>query len=636
MVDAIRHRGPDGTGHFVSDERSPDMSVGLGHCRLAIRDLSDAGAQPMSSPTGTTTMVYNGEIYNDDAIEAELHKATGFRRKGHCDAEIVPEGFAVWGLDLFERLNGMFAIAVWDATHQRLILARDHVGIKPLFYSDDGVTVRFASEVKGLLADPGQSRAVDGAQLHSYLAQGYPDPNASLLSGVRQVPPGTAVVFDRDGSSTHRWWAPSRGGRIRDMREALDRFADLWPRVLSEHLVSDVPITVLQSGGIDSSLISAGLARSARPTMITARFASKDHDESGMAEAVAASLGSAHHIVDADAQAGADDIFRNIAWQVDGQLADSSAYAFLQVARAARSRSTVALTGDGADEFFGGYPTLTATRVADRLKPLAPKSLAQSFGRFCLSRAARHTGRRAVLEDVGRFAMGLPAACPHAQWRRLLMERDSATLYGPSLRDHMDTDPLSGYAAAYSGAKGSSADKALLADQTHYLPGDLLAKSDLMSMAQGLEIRVPFLDRRMLALAGELDVALLQRLGQPGKRVLRCAGETLGLPRQILAGRKRGFNVPAAQLLRTALRPLAERYLVAQGEALSDHFDAGGVRVFWQDHLAGRRNNAYALWALLVFAVWYQDHLNARPSLARNDSRTGVSPEIQAKSHHAG
>jgi len=362
MTAALAHRGPDGDGLYL------EGPVGLGHRRLAVRDISAAGRQPMSDPDGRVVVSYNGEIYNYPALRRTLERDHGCVFRTDCDTEILPLGYRVWGPDLFARLEGMFALALWDAAAERLILARDGVGIKPLVLARRGPAVYFASEPKAIFATDAVPPTVAPAALHAFLAQGYVGPEATLFADIEQVPPGTVMTLDRTGLASHRFWSPTRRPEVRSLDQAVEAFAPLWTRVVEDHLASDVPVGVLQSGGVDSSLVSLGVAAraGAPPPLFTAAFEEASHDESDLAGAVARSAGLALKTITVDAEAGAIETLRAIAHHVDGQLADTSAYPHYLLSRAVRSRVTVALAGDGADDFFGGYPTYAATRIAGR------------------------------------------------------------------------------------------------------------------------------------------------------------------------------------------------------------------------------------------------------------------------------
>ena len=603
MTDALAHRGPDGRGTWLDGE------IGFGHRRLAIRELSDLGRQPMADPSGRIVITYNGEIFNDAALAEELERDFGLVRRGHCDSEIIPLGFAAWGAKVFERLEGMFAIALWDGAEQHLYLARDAAGIKPLYTFETPGLVCFASEVKGLLAHPAVPRRIDGAALREYMALGYTAPGGCLLAGVEEVPPGTVRRYSADGRQDRRYWAPKRSAEITSLDEACEAVGATLKTVASDMLISDVPLGVLQSGGIDSTLVTMALQGSEVP-LFTASFAGASHDESALAAQVASTSGQRHHLVPIEAEGDATATFRDMVRACDGQLADSSSYAVLLLSRAIRRHVTVALSGDGADEFFGGYPTYRATRLSGVVAPLMPDAALRALSRLCFAVNGAAEARYPVNETAGRLFSGMAQGSPgcHAAWRRLAAGPTMAALFGLSAQE-AESSGLAGYRGclAEHAEAGSAVDAALLADQDFYLPGDMLQKVDRMSMAAALEIRVPFLDRRMMDLAGQIDLRLLTPWLPPDKRVLRTLVRRWGGSAEVAGAAKRGFNVPLAGMLRGPLRPLGERYLDRQVGALEPHFAPDAVRRLWAEHLTGRRNHGYVVWSLLVFAIWYSD-----------------------------
>ncbi|MGA2448255.1 MAG: asparagine synthase (glutamine-hydrolyzing) [Polyangiaceae bacterium] len=616
---ALAHRGPDGEGIWL------DGPIALGHRRLAIRDLSDGGRQPVWDASGRIVVTYNGEIYNYDELRDELERRHGIRLRSRCDAEIIPNGYRAWGEDVFDRLEGMFAVALWDAADQRLVLARDGVGIKPLFVTEDDRSVAFASEVKALCANRALTLQVEPRALHAYLAQGYVGPDRTLLRGVEQLPPGTVRTYDRSGRRDRRFWTPTRRAEIRSLPEALEAFESIWPRVVEDMLVSDVPVGVLQSGGIDSSLVSIAARSKSETRLFTAAFHSAAHDEVAQARSVANFLGAKHDVVPIQQEVSAEATFRAVVRHLDGQLADSSAFAFYVLCREVRRHVPVVLSGDGGDEFFGGYPTYRATRIAEYARRIVPSTAADLLGRRVLPLGARSSARVSAWDVMGRFLLGMScgAVDAHAEWRRLLPRHEMPRIYGPELARILDEDPLAGYKSALRDAGDTTVDRCLLADQRYYLPADMLMKVDAMSMAHGMEVRVPFLDRRIMDLAGRIDARLLTPWRGPDKLVLREAARRAGAPRTIVSGKKRGLNVPILHMLRGELAPMAERVLCVDGERLAPLLDPAGLRRMWTEHKEGRVNHSYALWAILSLGTWLSavDDRPQQESLCNRETR---------------
>jgi asparagine synthase (glutamine-hydrolysing) len=600
MTASLIHRGPDGMGVWVNG------STGFGHTRLAIRDLGDGGRQPIQDASGQITVVFNGEIYNDRALGAELSRETGATFHTTCDAEVIAPGWAAWGPRLFDRLEGMFAIAIWDARHRRLVLARDPVGIKPLFVQQTLTSIRFASELKGLLALPKQDVRLSAASLHQYLAEGFAGPARTLLEGIEQIPPGSMLVADGTGTRIHRYWTPARVGDITNLDDAVASFADLWKTVVASMLVSDVPLGLLLSGGIDSSLIAMEL-RDTGKYAFTGKFPLAEWDESGKAAALASQTGLIHRSANIDLTEAVESTFRRVVSHVDGQLADSSCLPFYKVCEEARRVVPVLLSGDGADEFFGGYTTYRASQLAEIARPLVPAMLGRPLVSALKQAAARSRAPVSTAEQLYRLLAGLLVSRPgqaHVQWRRYLMADEQPALYGPGLRDLIHNDPFVDYASSLASSEGSLLDRCLLADENHYLPGDMLMKVDSMSMAHGLEIRVPFLDRRIIQFAGRLSPGLLAPLRGPEKRVLRRALIRTGADPQIAKRRKRGFNMPVAVALRAGLRPLGDRLLDRDADCLAPWLNPDGVRRMWQHHQQHNADHGYVLWTLLTLAEW--------------------------------
>lgn len=600
MISAIRHRGPDDLG-FWQDEK-----IALGHCRLAIRDLSSAGAQPFAWRNGRIQVVYNGEIYNHRELVRDLHRAIGFVARTECDTELIPAAYAAWGLEAFDRLEGMFAIALWDCDHQRIVLARDGIGIKPLYIGDSSRGMHFASEIKGILAARGEPIRLAANDVAHMLALGYPAPDRTLIEDIRQLPPGTLHVSDREGSSEHRFWRPRRQPvSAKDIGSATDEFLKVFSRVVADQLVSDVPLGVMQSGGIDSSVVSLSLPKNRTIPLYSVRFDETSHDESTLAAKLAAAAGQPIKWV--ELAKGQDLIadFKAMVAAVDGQLADSSLLASFQLSRALAGEVKVALSGDGADEFFGGYPTYAASLAGARIAPLLPPATWSSLAQSLQSNMGVSTGRLSRREKLYRFLTGCGSRNPHTAWRHYLPPWKRSDLYGPALKHTLAEDPFAGYADAMSG-EGDLFDRCMLADQLYYLPADMLVKVDRASMAHSLEVRVPFLDRRIMDFAATLprDVMLGGLSGT--KLLLRRSLAALGGPASITQGRKKGFNVPMNTLLASGLRPEAERLLDRDADLFTPYLSPDGVRNLWRAHSSGKVDEKYAIWTLLTLGTWLE------------------------------
>jgi asparagine synthase (glutamine-hydrolysing) len=559
----------------------------------------------MVHPKSGMAVTYNGEIYNESSLRAALSPHHEFHTT--CDTEVIAPAYRKWGAASFGKLNGMFAIGLWDPAEQTLVLARDPIGIKPLYFSVVGRSLRFASEIKALLTLEDQPKTRDPMALHRFLAQGYPGPDCTLLSDIRMLPPGSILRAGPQGYRIERYWRPTRTGEITDIEEALAAFGELWPQVVEDHLISDVPVGLLLSGGIDSALVAAGLGSHRDVAAFTASFAHRDFDESAAAASVANARGLPHKAVMADAGHDIANRFISVVHHFDGQCADSSSLAFHSVCEAAAAHSKVVLTGDGADEFFGGYETYRASRLAHVAATFMPQRIVQGAASLLAGAGRRSDTRISTSEKLFRWLSGIAAApdCPHPQWRRYAYPHHFKVIYTRQMRDAVgDTDPLQEYTQAVSENSGTLVDRCLVADQQYYLPGDLLVKSDVMSMAHSLEVRVPFLDVRVMEFAGRLSASLLTPLQGPDKRVLRAALKQYDLPAGVVSGRKRGFNVPIATLLRTELKSIGEAVLRQHSDIFSPHLDPNGIRLLWSEHHDRRANHSYLLWTLLTAATW--------------------------------
>lgn len=610
MTDALAHRGPDGEGHW-SDA---DAGVVLGHRRLAIIDLSPAGAQPMRAAAAPLWLTYNGEIYNYPALRAEL-EAEGVRFRSSSDTEVLLELIARRGLEAaLHAANGMFALALWDARTRTLALARDRFGQKPLAYGWVGGQFAFASELGAFEALDDFDRTPDRDALGAMLVGGVVPAPASIYRAVRKLPPGGLLVVRADAApgtlpEVLSWWsaeAAARDARARPFRgtaaQAAEALAPLLDEAVRGCMLSDVPLGAFLSGGLDSSSVVAAM-RSAggTPRSFTIGFAEPEYDESAAASAVAAALGSAHTVLPAD-QAAARAIVPELGRIYDEPFADSSQIPTVLLARLARRHVTVALSGDGGDEMFGGYARYGWLVSIARAQALRPSAL-----RPALAWLAALAAGAPWLDRGARLSRGLDllaAAGPAHAYARLMAHWHDPRAVLPGCAaprpPHLPDAP-------------SLRQAAMLHDAQGYLPEDILVKLDRATMSVGLEARVPLLDHRLFAFAHALPADLLaDRDG--GKAVLRRHLASR-LPPALTHGPKRGFGVPLGAWLRGPLRDWAESLLAPAALEGRLGFAAGPVRQMWQRHLAGVPGLAPRLWCVLMAQAWGA----ARPAAPRLD-----------------
>jgi asparagine synthase (glutamine-hydrolysing) len=601
MCGAIAHRGPDDEGHFSAP------GVGLGMRRLSIIDVA-GGMQPISNENGDVTVVFNGEIYNHHELRAELIE-TGHEFASRSDTETIVHLYEEKGSRCVHDLRGMFGIALWDARRQSLLLARDRLGIKPLYYwiTDDGVA--FCSELRSLIALDQFPRDIDRLAVARYLALGYvPDP-MSIFRGVRKLPPGHILTWDaRNGARVERYWNPvGPENSVLDETEAVRELERLLMEVVGSHLESEVPLGAFLSGGIDSSTVVACMARQMdRPVKtFSIGFEEAGFNEAPDAAIVAAALGTEHteFIVRPDA----DRLIEDVARIFDEPFADSSALPTLLVSQLARQHVTVSLSGDGGDELFGGY-----TRYSDmaRRMELRPAALRRAVGAFARRIPQSSPGRNRLLdlsrERHGRYTTTMAAALPLQDGG---FARANLAAEAGDLEDLLR--PLFEEAAIRDFPT-----QMMLADIMSYLPGDILTKVDRTTMATSLEARVPLLDHKLVEFAVSLPSRLKMRDGT-GKWLLRQAVTQL-VPPHVLQKAKKGFSLPIGRWFRGELRHRVEALCEANGR-IHEYVDPNAVRRLAIEHLSGRRDHSGLIWRLIVLDLWFgflDAGVLAEPSLA--------------------
>ena len=599
MTDAIAHRGPDGEGFYV------DGQAALGHRRLAIIDVS-GGHQPMAGADGKVQIVFNGEIYNYLQLRAEL-ESLGHTFRTNSDTEAIIGAYLQWGENCAERLNGMFAFAIWDTRTQSLLLARDRVGKKPMYYFRRGSVVAFASELKALRATGWCPDALDPEALDCYFSFGYIPAPKTVYRDVSKLRAARTLHVTAAREIERQYWQLKFGVPVeRSLESATEEFESLLDDAVRCRLMSEVPLGAFLSGGLDSSLVVSSMARASSRPVITNSigFDDRKFSELGAAKAIAEHLGTDHH--EFVVQPRATDVLEKIAWHFDEPLADSSAIPTWYVCEMARRTVTVALSGDGGDEGFGGYtfryvPHVFESRLRGAL-PLAVRS--PLFGLLgsiwpASARLPQPLRLKTIFEN-------LAVSDSEAYYRDLLWLRADAraALYTPEfMRSLNGYTPAEAVLPFYANTDASSPlARSQNADIHFYMTDDVLAKADRMSMAHSLEVRCPLLDHRLI----EFGVRLPDNLkidGRQGKVVLReLAGRRL--PEAIRNLPKQGFSIPAATWLRKELRPMTEDLLFNGTDPFDGLLDPAVVKRMWREHLSAARDHSVFLWGLMMLALW--------------------------------
>jgi asparagine synthase (glutamine-hydrolysing) len=599
---ALAHRGPDDGDVWI------EGPVGFGHRRLAIVDLSPGGHQPMANEDGSLTVTYNGELYGWPELREEL-AGRGHRFRGASDTEALLHLYEERGVELFDRLRGMFAFGLWDRPRARLLLARDRLGIKPLYWHDDGRRLAFASELKALMLDPAVPREVDPGAVADYLTFQYVPQPATILRGVAKLPQGHRLICDpREGTRVEPYWSLPVGAPAAVAAEdPAARLRELLAEAVRIRMVADVPVGAFLSGGIDSSVVVAFMARASSRPVCTFSIGFEDAGVSELdhARRVARHLGTDHHehVVRPHAL---EDLPRMV-WGMDEPFADASMIPTFYVSEMARRHVTVALSGDGGDEAYAGYATYRwalRNRVADRI-PASARALLRATGR-ALGRDAGLGRRlhRAGLGTLGRHLEGMAVVPPHAL----------PGLLGPALRGAVDgRDPFAAARALHAGAARSVGDVPALLhlDALTYMADDVLAKVDRMSMQHALEVRVPLLDHRVIEHVAALPFGLKLR-GRTTKWILREAARDL-LPAETLARGKQGFGVPLDAWFGRGFGRLAREVLLDPRCRARGWLDPRGVERLIAGTGADPDKRTRRIWALVCLELWAQCFLD-RPA----------------------
>ena len=611
---SLAHRGPDRQAVFESQR------ISLGAARLKILDLA-TGDQPMADESGNTVIAFNGEIYNHLELRAELERA-GHRLHSTADTETVLRAFLEWDTGCFSRLRGMFAAAIWSEPRRRLILARDRMGIKPLYFARRGEDLFFGSELKTIFLHPEIDRRIDLAALDCYLSLNYVPCPRTLVEGIEKLRPGYWMEW-RDGAvrSQAYWNLPAPEPSAMTMGEAAEELDALLQLSVREHLLSDVPLGLWLSGGLDSSTILhyATHARGSALKTFSVSFRGHNFDETEYLRPVAARYGAQHEELDLNTDLKLADAIEAFASYADEPNADAGSLPVWFLSQMTSRRVRVALSGEGADELFGGYLTYRANALARVARHLPQPALRWvSSAARCWPASDEKIGLEYKLK---RFLEGcrMAPARAHVFWNGTFSEEGKRSIV---------CTPLPGELASVLGElarAGDSIGAYTWFDQKYYLPDDILAKVDRMSMAHSIEVRPPFLDHRIVEFAARLPHRLKVN-GSEQKVVLRRLMKSR-LPAAVIHRKKTGFDIPAHRWLRGLLRPLLKDTLAAGLSAYSDLFDRRALESCAADHFARRANLGYHLWGLMILFLWmkrWQIQTNALasspPLLARSAS----------------
>jgi asparagine synthase (glutamine-hydrolysing) len=604
MIEALKHRGPDDWGVWS------DHDCTLGHRRLAILDLSQAGRNPLGNQNGKIQITFNGEIYNFQALRRQL-EGLGYHFRTRTDTEVIVNAYEAWGVDCLRRLRGMFAFAIWDAERRRLFLARDRVGKKPLFYGQFGKRFLFASELQGLLADPAVPRQVDAAAIDAYLSWGYIAAPHTAYKNIFKLPPAHYLTLDVKESGfaidVARYWSLEYAPKLElGEAEAVEALREKLTEAVRLRMISDVPLGAFLSGGIDSSIIVGLMAKlSSRPVKtFSIGFEEAAYNETGHARRIAELWQTEHQefTVKADALA----ILPTLVRHYGEPYADSSAIPTFYVSQMTRRSVTVALNGDGGDESFAGYERYLGNRLAERASRFPGFALSAGTLNRVLPDSVNPKNR---LRQAKRFlaVASQPMAARYGQWVGFLSETDKQQLYAADFQARRNgSRPQDWLAQLFEKVHGlDPVDAAMAVDVQSYLPFDLLVKVDITSMANSLEARSPFLDHEVMEFAARLPVDLKLR-GRQAKYLLRRAFPEM-LPAENVERRKMGFAVPVGEWFRSSLRELLQEALLSGQATGRGYFQPQAIARLVGEHLQRRADHSAKLWNLLMLELWHRE-----------------------------
>jgi len=590
MGQAITHRGPD-DGRVEVFGRA-----GFSFRRLSIIDVA-GGAQPIANETGRIQVMANGEIYNYLDLRREL-EGLGHHFKTHSDVETIVHGFEQWGDDVPKHLHGMFAFAIWDEDRQRLLLGRDRLGKKPLAYAESQGRITFGSEFSAVLADPRVSRDVDRRAIHDYLTYQYVPAPASGFKAIRKLPPAHVLVFEGGKAKVSRYWQPNCGPRLDlTMEDAVNETERRLKEAVRKRLMSEVPLGAFLSGGVDSSLIVALMSEFTKVKTFSIGFEESGFNELPHARAVAERYATDHH--EFVVKSNAAEVLPKLVRHYGEPYADSSALPSYYLAKLTREHVTVALNGDGGDEFFAGYDRYRALpyfKLARLLMPIAP--------------AARALAQWRALPLRARRAFAGAGHNPRQGYARLMSyfsPEEKRGLYTDDMRQEVDAIDSYEWLYSFMAESGEPVGVRLLqyCDAMIYLPGDILTKVDIATMANSLEGRSPLLDHELVEWALRIPEGISSNFSE-GKLVLKALARR-HLPASVIDRPKMGFAIPIGAWFKGELQPMVRDTLLSQRARQRGLFDPARVERMISDHTSGRESHGFRLWALLCLELWFTE-----------------------------
>src|SRR6476661_5443613 len=636
----LHHRGPDDAGLKYFTLSNGSVWVSLQHRRLSIIDLSSAGHQPMCNEDESIWITFNGEIYNFQELRTQL-VAAGHTFRSHTDTEVIIHGYEEWGTEVVKKLRGMFAFAIWDNRHRRMLLATDHLGKKPLFYFFDGRSFVFGSEIKALLR-AGVSNEPDPVALHDYLTYLYFPYPATAFKHIRKLGPGmvTEIVIPPDGEIRRREWkywdaAETAGSALHsNERQMIEQARSLMEEAVKIRMVSDVPLGLFLSGGIDSSAITALASRNSAEQVKTFTIGfsnNRFYDEMPVANLVAKKFNTDHHILEADELCA--DYMTTVVRHFDEPFGNPTAILEYIITKLMRKHVTVAISGDGGDELFGGYVRYAGAALARKYRQL-PQFITKGLVARLSSFMHDATDGRHGFRRVREFAQSAWQAEEdmYIDWVGYFSESEKQELYTPDFSASVGGRKSGDFLRQFfrRGAKLDPMSRLGYVDSASFLCCNCLEYADRMSMANSLEVRAPFTDYRLLEFAMQVPQRLKVR-NMTTKWITRQAMRGI-LPREVLTKKKMGFNPPLPQWINGELKPVIREFLSPAAIERRGLFRPDAVQKLLRDHAENRRDNALKIWSLLMIEVWqrmYFDKQSAESVLQSAMDEAKRKPMIQ-------